>query len=339
MNNPYRRLPLYNGRVETVLLSRHDIGIKKEAGESVLGGLIEKACSKNCSDIHGYRLKNGEMDICMRVNGQVMHERRLSKEETDLCLQKIKLESKMDSGISLLPQDGQMQWRVEGHPCHIRVATLPTTAGEDVVLRILARDDSYVSFEELGMQEEAIAEIQTMLQAKAGLLLVTGPTGSGKTSTIYAMLRQLKWQRRGVIVTLEDPVEKELYGIRQSYIHEESGYTYAKGLKAVLRQDPDVIMVGEIRDIDTAQIALQAAYTGHLVISTLHTHDVQSTLLRLKALGCDESLLSYVLRGVVSQQLQPIECECIKRQETKGCGICFETGVKKRELRQELKVF
>ena len=189
--------------------------------------------------------------------------------------------------------------------------------GEDVVLRILDRSFSLLSFNDLNMCESNIANLERLLTHQSGLILVTGPTGSGKSSTIYAMLNHLKQQQRGVIISIEDPVERRCYGVRQSSINEAAGYNYEKALKAVLRQDPDVIMIGEIRDSITAAIAIQAAYTGHLVISTLHTHDIPSSLKRLRALNCDEDLLHYCLRGIISQKLLPTPCLCQEKKHVK----------------------
>ncbi|RAP28158.1 hypothetical protein DID78_05455 [Candidatus Marinamargulisbacteria bacterium SCGC AG-343-D04] len=338
--NPYKGGLDSQASVEMSLMLRHEMeGLLCRGNNDIVDQIIEKAIRSGSSDIHGYGLKEGGMDICMRINGRVVHEKTLSYEEAQFFIQKIKLEAKIDSGVSVLPQDGQMRWCRQGDACELRVSTLPTISGEDIVLRVLDHEDPYVSFRDLGMKKEAIDACKKMLNHKSGLVLITGATGSGKTTTIYALLRYLQVQKSGVIVSIEDPVEKSLYGVRQSRVNQESGYTYAAGLKAVLRQDPDVIMLGEIRDEETARIAIQAAYTGHLVISTLHTHDVESSLMRLKSLGCDEFLTRYVLKGILSQRLEPIVCSCVEKNITNKCLNCHQTGVYKRELRQEFKVF
>ena len=260
----------------------------------------------------------------------------MPKQEAISLIQTIKLESGIELGVHVSPQDGQLQWNKGGKSVDVRVSTLPTLFGEDIACRLLYQDTQCISFQDCGMHNNAIRLIQKMCQNLAGIILVTGPTGSGKTTTLYTLLRHLQVSERGMIVTLEDPVEKHMSGIRQSSINEAAGYTFAKGLKAVLRQDPDIILVGEIRDENTAAIAIEAAYTGHLVLASLHTHDVRSTLLRLKTLGTDPFLLGYALKGIIAQKLTPVVCQCQSRPSEAGCNHCHGTGVVKRTLAQEV---
>lgn len=226
----------------------------------------------------------------------------------------IKLRSDCDISVTTLPQDG----RFSSGTTQVRVSTLPTVYGEDIVCRLLNQTGTQ-TLEECGFSGQRLAMLQDMISEKAGLVLITGPTGSGKTTTVYSLLRALQDQNAGTIVTLEDPVESVLDGVRQSQINMASGFTFANGLKATLRQDPDIIMVGEIRDKETAMTALNAAYTGHLVISTLHTDDVATTLLRLQSFDLDPFLVSYSLKGIVSQKLvlgesgkRELHSECLK---------------------------
>ena len=203
------------------------------------------------------------------------------------------------------PQDGQLHYTNGDTHYDVRISVLPTVHGEDIVCRLFNQRYRCQTLNDLGVSEPKEHLIYDMCDHDSGLILVTGPTGSGKTTTLYTLLRYLQSKDRGVIATLEDPVEKHLQGIRQSSIKPDKNYTFSAGLKAILRQDPDIIMVGEIRDAQTAHIALEAAYTGHLVLSSLHTHDAKSTLLRLKHFGCDPFLVSYALRGIISQHLKP----------------------------------
>ena len=216
-----------------------------------------------------------------------------------------------------------------------RVSILPTVYGEDVVIRSFLNPSTFNTLEDLGISSTSLRLINQICDHKSGLILVTGPTGSGKTTTLYALLRQLQIQARGVIVTLEDPVENYLYGIRQSTIKPNKNYSYATGLKSILRQDPDIILVGEIRDAETAAIAIEAAYTGHLVLSSLHTNSVHSSLLRLKHFGCDPFLVHYALKGIISQKLENTQCNCMSFP----CSLCHNTGVSSRQLNQEILVF
>lgn len=265
--------------------------------ETFLDDIVAEAAKQHASDIHFFR-KESSCDIQLRINGKMSSYTVLPLPAYNWVFMQLKLRSDCDISVTTTPQDGRF---VSGDR-HIRVSTLPTVYGEDIVCRLLDNKGTK-TIEACGFDGKRLELIESMLKERSGLILVTGPTGSGKTTSLYAFLRHLQMQQAGTIVTLEDPVESVLDNVRQSQINHQSGFTFSQGLKAILRQDPDIIMVGEIRDKETAEIALNAAYTGHLVLSTLHTDDVASTLLRLKSFELDPFLVSYSLKGIVSQKL------------------------------------
>ena len=262
------------------------------------------AIQNNCSDIHFYEIKNHAALVYFRISGDLSYFCKLENDDYIKIKQYIKLESSLDLGTSLVPQEGHFDLFLNDRFYDFRVSILPTIHGEDVVCRLFSVVAKYLTMFDLGVSSEAEQLIKDICGFQSGLILITGPTGSGKTTLLYTLLQYLKSQSRGVIITLEDPVEQKLFGVRQMTFQTHlKGFDFFNGLKAILRQDPDIIMLGEIRDSKTAEVALEAAYTGHLVLSSLHTHDIRSTLYRLKQFGCDEFLLKYVLRGIISQKL------------------------------------
>ena len=259
--------------------------------------------------------------------------------------------SGMDISERRIPQDGRFTVRIQERDIDLRVSSLPTVYGEKIVLRLLEKSGSLLTPEAIGLSGSDLEKYNALMKIRSGVLLIAGPTGSGKTSTMYAMINQLN-TREVNLVTLEDPVEYNIAGINQVQINEKTGMTFANGLRAILRQDPDVIAVGEIRDGETAQIAMRAAITGHIVLSTVHTNDALGTIERLLDIGVEPYLISSALKGVVSQRLVRRICPTCrtafeptaedlanlglpagpKRMFYKGTGCpdCFGTGYKGR---------
>lgn len=261
----------------------------------------------------------------------------------------IKYKADMDITEKRLPQDGRIDVKIKNSTIDIRISTVPTTYGEKIVLRLLNRDSFLKTKDELGFSNEAIKKIQEIINRKTGILLVTGPTGSGKTTTVYSILKDLRNTSKN-IMTIEDPVEYKMEDINQIQVNHKIGLTFEKGLKAILRQDPDIIMVGEIRDIETAKTAVRAAITGHLVISTLHTNDAISSIARLIDMEIPPYLLNASLIGVISQRLVRKVCEkcsnevIVNQNEKKsistaipiGCEECSHTGYNGRTVAYEI---
>ena len=241
----------------------------------------------------------------------------------------------LDIAEKRLPQDGRITLRIGGKPMDVRVSTLPTGHGERAVLRLLDKEAGRLELGRLGMADPTLKEIDRLCQMPHGIVLVTGPTGSGKTTTLYAALSRINCTNTNVM-TVEDPVEYDLPGISQTPVNPKIDMTFAKALRAILRQDPDVIMIGEIRDLETAQIAVQASLTGHLVLATLHTNDSVSAVTRLVDMGVEPFLLSSSLLGVLAQRLVRRLCPHCKASETdtqgrlqwyaNGCDTCGHTG-------------
>ena len=251
--------------------------------------------------------------------------------------------AELDIAEKRLPQDGRISLRIGGRAIDVRVSTLPSAHGERAVLRLLDKTESKFTLEGLGMNGELLASFQRLVQQPHGIVLVTGPTGSGKTTSLYASLQTVDTGTTNVL-TVEDPIEYELPGIGQTQVNAKIDLSFAKALRAILRQDPDVIMIGEIRDHETAQIAIQASLTGHLVLATLHTNDAPSAVTRLTDMGIEPFLLSSSLLGVLAQRLVRklcVECKRIDAQgcyQPVGCDACARTGYKGRTGVYELMV-
>lgn len=299
-----------------------------------LEDVLTQAVSKRASDIHIHQLKS-DIVIQLRIDGELSELARFGDLEAQSFCRILKLRADLDISLDTVPQDGRISMAI-GHVSYdFRVASLPTVYGEDFVIRVFDPKQQLKTLDELGFDDETVARLEGVLGMKGGLVLVTGPTGSGKTTTLYSFLDWIVKHRKGNVVTLEDPVERVIDGVRQSPLNLKVQYGFAEGLKAVLRQDPDVIMIGEIRDKKTAQIALEAAYTGHLVLSTLHTSDVKSSLHRLRQFDLDSFLLLYSIRGILSQSLEPKVCELCQGAAS-ACRACGYTGYRGRTLHWEL---
>ncbi|HXW86459.1 MAG TPA: GspE/PulE family protein [Candidatus Bathyarchaeia archaeon] len=284
--------------------------------------LIATAIVHGASDIHLEPYADF-MRVRFRIDGMLVMQPSFAHDIAEQIVARIKILARMNVTIKRVAQDGKFFVAAGDEKVDIRVATFPTVYGEKVVIRILDRTVHVLSLDQLGMHEHIQANILTHVQRMHGLLLVTGPTGSGKTTTLYALLNYLNMPDRHII-TLEDPVEYYLDGIVQSQVHTSAGFTFENGMRSLLRQDPDVIMVGEIRDKQTARIAIEAALTGHLVVSTLHTHDAPSAVARLADMGIEPFLINAALIGVVAQRLARRLCD--------ACKITHALSLQEQEL-------
>jgi len=278
--------------------------------------IIEEAIRKKATDIHLEQYKDKVL-IKYRIDGILHLVQNLPKNLSVPIVSRIKILSGMNIAEKRLPQDGKFIFNLGNESYDIRVSTLPTIYGESVVLRILKNNKVELILEQLGFYKDHIEILEDLISHPYGLILVTGPTGSGKTTTLYALLNKLnKGDRK--IITVEDPVEYDLPGITQVQVNHKIGLTFAKALRTILRQDPDIIMIGEIRDKETAEIAIQAALTGHLVLATLHTNDTASAFTRLMDMGIQEYLLASSVIGVISQRLVRKLCDnCKTKDKTK----------------------
>ncbi len=271
--------------------------------------LIDTALNRRASDIHIESFEEGQL-IRFRIDG-ILHDYEIPPMSMQAAIiSRIKLLATLDIAERRIPQDGKISLRIGGHEVDLRVSTMPTIYGEGVVIRILEKGSIILELSHLGMAEEIEKNFRDLIMVPNGIILVTGPTGSGKTTTLYCALNQIN-SGNNKIITLEDPVEYQLHGINQIQVHPEIGLTFAKGLRSIVRQDPDIIMVGEIRDLDTAEIAVQSSLTGHLVFSTLHTNDAISAVTRMIDIGVERFLIASSLRGILAQRLVRRICpEC-----------------------------
>lgn len=311
-----------------------------------------EAIQQGASDIHFEPTEFGLM-IRYRIDGVLQKRHEPPREFQHQILTRIKVMSKMDIAERRLPQDGRIKLRHGGREIDFRISTLPIVFGERIVLRILDRGNVVLGLDRIGMEEKLLKAFRKLVNLPEGIVLVTGPTGSGKTTTLYSALSEVNSSEVN-IVTIEDPVEYKIPGISQMNVNPRIDLTFAKGLRHILRQDPDIIMIGEIRDRETAEIAIQASLTGHLVLSTLHTNDAPSALTRLADMGIEPYLLASSILGVLAQRLVRKICPECKRSYTPsaeelaelgfrenemeeivfyrgdGCSLCFHTGYKGR---------
>lgn len=320
----------------------------------LINALITEAIKENASDIHVEPFET-RLSIRFRVDGVLREVLEPPRQIASLLCSRIKVMAKLDIAEKRLPQDGRISLKVANRPVDIRVSTLPSGHGERVVMRILDKQAGKLDLRQLGLADETRGRLSKLIQKPHGILLVTGPTGSGKTTTLYAILSAINDAKRNIL-TVEDPIEYDLDGIGQTPVNTKVDMTFAKGLRAILRQDPDVVMVGEIRDSETAQIAVQASLTGHLVLSTLHTNSAVGAITRLQDMGVEPFLLSSTLLGVISQRLVRNLCsECraplqlneaeyedygldssIELFQSEGCPVCLQTGYRGRSGIYEL---
>ena len=312
--------------------------------------LVKLAVAQRASDIH-LEPKHDMLVVRMRVDGALVDVQPIALSVSPNVVSRVKVLAKMDIAERRLPQDGQISIDLDpGRRVQLRVSTFPSSQGEKVVLRILS-SQQLIAFGELGLEPKAQATMRDVLGRPQGFIVTSGPTGAGKTSTLYALM-QLIDPRQVNVVTLEDPIEVELYGLTQGQVNVRQGFTFASGLRAILRQDPDVILVGEMRDSETAGIAMQAALTGHLVLSTLHTSDTVETIVRLVDLGVEPWIVANALSAVLAQRLVRVICPHCKRPAKlerdlwdgddlllpsgsdvvvpKGCDRCMRTGYRGR---------
>lgn len=286
--------------------------------------MLSRAVEQRASDIHVEPYEN-EMRIRYRIDG-VLHDMDAPpRSMTAAVISRIKLMAKLNIAERRLPQDGRIKMRLVGREIDLRVSSLPTLYGESVVMRILDRSSISVDLTKLGMPEDTLASFTYLVTQPHGLLLVTGPTGSGKTTTLYGALDKINSPEKKII-TIEDPVEYQLRGVNQIHVRAQIGLTFASGLRSIVRQDPDVIMVGEIRDAETAEIAIQAALTGHLVLATLHTNDAPGAISRLLDMGVEDYLLASSLLGVLAQRLVRNLCVECKQPMAAGGEVVGELG-------------
>ncbi len=287
----------------------------------MLNALLTQAARDGASDIHIEAFERHSV-VRFRVDGNLREVVQPNRALHAALISRLKIMAELDIAERRLPQDGRISLRIGTRAVDVRVSTLPSAHGERAVLRLLDKSESKLSLESVGMQGDVLARFSHLLTQPHGIILVTGPTGSGKTTTLYAGLQRLDTQGSN-IMTVEDPIEYELPGVGQTQVNPKVGMTFAKALRAILRQDPDVIMIGEIRDFETAQIAIQASLTGHLVLATLHTNDAASAVTRLTDMGVEPFLLSSSLLGVLAQRLVRKRCT---RCAGVGCATCGHTG-------------
>ena len=320
----------------------------------LINALITEAIKENASDIHVEPFET-RLSIRFRIDGVLREVIEPPRQVAALLVSRIKVMAKLDIAEKRLPQDGRIALRIAGRPVDIRVSTLPSAHGERVVMRLLDKQAGRLQLHHLGMSKEDEKRLHGMIHKPHGIILVTGPTGSGKTTTLYAILSELNDHQRNIL-TVEDPIEYDLDGIGQTPVNTKVDMTFAKGLRAILRQDPDVVMVGEIRDGETAQIGVQASLTGHLVLSTLHTNSAVGAIVRLQDMGVEPFLLSSSLLGIVSQRLVRNLCPVCKKPhdlsasereahglsaddviyQAEGCEQCLHLGYKGRSGIYEL---
>ena len=280
----------------------------------LINAILSEAIKINASDVHIEAFEN-RMRVRFRVDGVLREILQPPRNIAPLIISRIKVMAKLDIAEKRLPQDGRISLRVAGRSVDVRVSTLPSGHGERIVLRLLDKQAGRLDLQHLGMAEETCNTVDRLLHRPHGIILVTGPTGSGKTTTLYAALTRLNDKSRNIL-TVEDPIEYYLDGIGQTQVNTKVDMTFAKGLRAILRQDPDVVMIGEIRDLETAAIAVQASLTGHLVLSTLHTNTAIGAVTRLRDMGVEPFLLASSLIGVLAQRLVRKLCPHCKHEHT-----------------------
>ncbi len=298
----------------------------------LINAVLTEAIKISASDIHIEAFEN-RMRIRFRVDGVLREILQPPKNIAPLVISRIKVMSKLDIAEKRIPQDGRISLKVAGRSVDVRVSTLPSGHGERIVLRLLDKQAGRLDVQHLGMSSDDSERLSDLLHYPHGIILVTGPTGSGKTTTLYAGLTRLNDKSRNIL-TVEDPIEYYLDGIGQTQVNNKVDMTFAKGLRAILRQDPDVVMIGEIRDLETASIAVQASLTGHLVLSTLHTNTAIGAVTRLRDMGVEPFLLASSLIGVLAQRLVRQLCPNCREAHTASKSECEWLGIEHTDAPQ-----
>lgn len=286
--------------------------------DGLLGTILKDAILQAATDIHLY-VQEQAFHVRFRCHGIFETYALLPVTLAEACINKLKLVAEMDIAEHRLPQDGHFQIQYQGHYYHLRLGTLPLREGEKIVIRLLPTQRQHASLAELGFQRDAIEALERVLQQRQGMVLITGPTNSGKTTTLYALLHGLSAANQ-MIYTIEDPIEAILPRVQQMQVNVKGGFAFATGLRGILRSDPDIIAIGELRDKETVEIAARAALSGHLVLATLHAYDAQQAIGRLRDLGLSDLLIGAVVRLIVNQRLV-----------AKSCSACHGTGITKDE--------
>ena len=323
----------------------------------LINALLTEAVRENASDIHVETYEK-RLTVRLRVDGVLREVVSPRRELAPLLVSRIKVMARLDIAEKRVPQDGRISLRLAGREVDVRVSTMPSGPGERVVLRLLDKQAGRLNLAHLGMYPDDDRRLRDLVFKPHGIILVTGPTGSGKTTTLYAALTELNDRSRNIL-TVEDPIEYQLEGVGQTQVNPKVEMTFARGLRAILRQDPDVVMVGEIRDLETAEIAIQASLTGHLVLSTLHTNSAVGAVTRLQDMGIEPFLLASSLIGVVAQRLVRVLCPDCKQghpasadelalmrmsapvtvYSPQGCSVCNGLGYRGRSGIYEVIVF
>ncbi len=347
-------LELLSGDEDTAADTGEDLSLTYNDAPivSLVNTILESAIREHASDIHMEPTPTN-MRIRQRIDGVLHQSMTVPKKVQPLVTSRIKIMGKLDIAEKRLPQDGKIKVFVDKHEVDIRLSSVPTVFGEKLVMRLLDKSRGIVTLDKLGLTDDEMSRVQKMISSPNGVILLTGPTGSGKTTTLYSMINEINKPDIN-ITTVEDPVEYQLEGLNQVNVNKKAGLTFANALRSFLRQDPDIIMVGEIRDKETAEIAVQAALTGHLVLSTIHTNDAPSTVSRLQHMGVEPFLISASITGIISQRLVRTICpNCAEEVEYdddklktiqnylpkgteyhfkvgRGCAACHQTGYKGR---------
>lgn len=316
------------------IISANAIGGDADSAPTIrlVNSIIERSVQEHASDIH-FEPRENEMDVRMRIDGVMRDILKVPKDITAAVIARVKTMSGMDVAEKRIPQDGRFAVSVLNKSIDMRVSTLPIAWGEKIVCRLLDKSNTDIDKEQLGLRPDDMEKYEKLIHYKNGVMLLVGPTGSGKTTTMYAMLNELN-TRDVNLVTLEDPIEYNLDGLNQVQINPKTNMTFANGLRAILRQDPDIVSVGEIRDGETAEICMRAALTGRFVMSTIHTNDAVGAIDRLEDIGVEPYLVSATLRGVISQRLVRRVCPYCgeeyepKKDEVERIGLEWKPGLK-----------
>ncbi|OGM01495.1 hypothetical protein A2480_04365 [Candidatus Uhrbacteria bacterium RIFOXYC2_FULL_47_19] len=307
-------------RQQLTSLKDLDALVQKVSVTDFVALVIAAALDSDSSDIH---IEAGEQEVVvrLRIDGVLQQVASVSKEMWPRIVNRFKLVSALKINITSAPQDGRFTIFIsQDQKIDVRVSTLPTAYGESIVMRLLKPSTIGLSFEDLGVRGKAFEDLKRESERPNGMIITTGPTGSGKTTTLYAILKKLN-DEQTKIITLEDPIEYKLKGISQSGIDRSKDYTFAKGLESILRQDPDIIMVGELRDLETAEVAIQAALTGHLVVSTIHTNSAAGAIPRFLSMGVKPFLLAPALNAIIGQRLVRRICDKCKTEDTLDAAL------------------